>query len=56
MSARLRQSETEREVMWSNKSRGIEEADGIFRGDIIVERLREGQGLGAIDPGTMIHA
>ncbi len=35
---------------------GIEESDGIFRGDVIVERLWEEQGLGAIDPGTMIHA
>jgi len=34
---------------------GIQETHGIFSRDLIVERFREDQGLGAIQTSTMIH-
>jgi len=36
--------------------KGIQETHGIFSRDIIVERFREEQRLGAIQAGAMIHA
>ena len=36
--------------------KGIEEADGIFGGDVIFQSFREEQRLGAIQTSAMIHA
>lgn len=43
-------------VQIERSDEGIQETHGIGGGDIIVERFREEQRLGAIQASTMIHA